>query len=123
MLSEGSLDLVDLSQRLRWLMEHIPSPRGKRWTQEALARACAARDVEVSTSAIAHLVTGRRKAPSVKLLATIADVFGVPIEYFLDDSVALAVQKETDRLLELHAQWRQTLADEALRSSPSEAQK
>jgi transcriptional regulator with XRE-family HTH domain len=58
--------------------------------------------VKVSSVHLSHLRSGRRNNPSARLLAALADLFGVPIGYFFDSVIEEQVNSELSTLVALH---------------------
>jgi transcriptional regulator with XRE-family HTH domain len=67
------------------LLEETKRPDGRLWTITYLAEELHNRGQEVSRSYVGHLVTGARDNPPLRLLETLAHVFGVPLAHFSDD--------------------------------------
>ena len=55
----------------------------------------------VTVQHLSSLRTGRRDNPSARLLAAIADVFGVPLSYFFDEQEERQVAKDLETLARL----------------------
>jgi len=55
----------------------------------------------VSGVHISHLRSGRRDNPSARLLAALAELFGVPIGYFFDPTMENRINAELDALTAL----------------------
>lgn len=89
----------NLKERLAFLTATVPPPVGATaWTSEVIAEQLRRRDVEVNPQHIAHMRAGRRDNPSAVLLAAIADVFGVPVDYFFDADRAVRLEKQLESL-------------------------
>jgi len=78
--------IPNLARKLDHLMSSVPQPDGRRpWTAEAVAAEVSKAGLSVTPTHIAHLRNGRRDNPSARLIASLAEVFGVPIAYFFDE--------------------------------------
>lgn len=94
--------IPNLADKLQHLFRTIPQGAGAGWyTNEAMVRALAARGVVVTVQHLSSLRNGRRDNPSAKMLAAIADVFGVPLDYFFDEEAEKRVNDELDTLAQL----------------------
>ncbi|MCF3123130.1 MULTISPECIES: helix-turn-helix domain-containing protein [Streptomyces] len=83
-----------LADKLNHLFDTvIPVGRGPYSTEE-VARAITEAGIPISGSYIWLLRKGRRTNPTLKHLEGIAQFFGVPAAYFLDDKVAATVHAE-----------------------------
>src|SRR5699024_7955258 len=56
-------------------------------------------NISVTPNHIRALRNGRRRNPSFRLLAGLAEVFRVPLDYFVDDSVADEIQDSLQALV------------------------
>lgn len=76
------------SSRLSQLFDMVPkdTESGEKWTSAALAAEVTRTGVPTGQSHMAHLRSGTRSNPSAALVKAIADVFGVPVGYFYDES-------------------------------------
>ena len=84
-----------LKERLAFLTATVPPPAGaSTWTSEVIAENVRARGVEVNAQHVSHMRAGRRDNPSAVLLAAIADVFGVPVDYFFDSGRAERIESQ-----------------------------
>lgn len=91
-----------LAGKLNHLFATVPAPtRSGLYSNDAAAQALSERGVIVSGVHLSHLRAGRRDNPSARLLAALADVFGVPIGYFFDSSVEEQVNAELEALVAL----------------------
>src|SRR3954464_13774078 len=79
--------VAGLSPKLEHLFAVVPRPDGGRYTNETAAQALAEAGVRVSSVHLSPLRSGRRHNPSARLLAGLAELFGVPIGYFFDSAV------------------------------------
>ena len=88
-----------LDAKLNHLFVTVAAPtRSGRYSNDAAARALAERGVDVSGVHLSHLRSGRRDNPSARLLATLAELFGVPIAYFFDSTVEARVNENLEEL-------------------------
>jgi transcriptional regulator with XRE-family HTH domain len=94
--------VAGLSPKLEHLFAVVPRPTGGRYTNETAAQALAEAGVKVSSVHLSHLRSGRRNNPSARLLAALADLFGVPIGYFFDSVIEEQVNSELSTLVALH---------------------
>ena len=92
-----------LAEKLNHLFATVPAPtRSGLYSNDSAAHALEERGVTVSGVHISHLRSGRRDNPSARLLAALADLFGVPIGYFFDSAVEDEVNDELATLVALH---------------------
>lgn len=94
--------VAGLSSKLEHLFAVVPRPNGGRYTNESAAQELAEAGVRVSSVHLSHLRSGRRNNPSARLLAGLAELFGVPIGYFFDASIEEQVNDELSTLVALH---------------------
>lgn len=94
-----------LAERLNKLFETIPQPRAEAGSTPKLYSNPAAanellkeHNLSVTPIYISQLRKGTRNNPSARLLAAIADLFGVPLAYFFDDETAERVAEQIDIL-------------------------
>ncbi len=88
-----------LADKLNHLFATVPAPtRSGLYSNDSAARALEERGVTVSGVHISHLRSGRRDNPSARLLAALADLFGVPIGYFFDTTMEDRINAELDAL-------------------------
>src|SRR5215213_537675 len=90
--------VAGLSPKLEHLFAVVPRPTGGRYTNETAAQALAEAGVKVSSVHLSHLRSGRRNNPSARLLAALADLFGVPIGYFFDPTMEDRINDELEAL-------------------------
>lgn len=84
-----------LAEKLNHLFSTVPAPtRSGLYTNESAAQALAEMGVTVSGVHISHLRSGRRDNPSARLLAALAELFGMPIGYFFDPTLEQEVNSE-----------------------------
>lgn len=91
--------IPDLADKLNRLFETVPGPgRNGLYSNDTAAKALGERGITVSGVHISHLRSGRRNNPSARLLAALADLFGVPIGYFFDSELEQRIADELDAL-------------------------
>lgn len=100
--SEPEAGVAGLAPKLEHLFAVVPRPDGGRYTNETAAQALAEAGVRVSSVHLSHLRSGRRNNPSARLLAGLAELFGVPITYFFDSTIESQVNDELATLVALH---------------------
>ena len=100
--AEAEPGVPGLSPKLEHLFTLVPRSTGGRYTNETAAHALAEAGVKVSSVHLSHLRSGRRNNPSARLLAALAELFGVPIGYFFDPAIEERVNNELSTLLALH---------------------
>lgn len=99
--SDGHPDhLPNLAERLDTLFRTVPrgDDPSKLHTSASVARTMQQQGISVTPNHIRALRTGRRSNPSFRLLAGLADLFHVPLDYFTDDSVASEIQESLGAL-------------------------
>ena len=88
-----------LAEKLNHLFATVPAPtRSGLYSNDTAARALEERGVTVSGVHISHLRSGRRDNPSARLLAALAELFGVPIGYFFDTTMEDRINDELEAL-------------------------
>src|SRR6476660_7179247 len=88
-----------LADRLDYLFKTVINPKTSRlYSNDAVAAALAEKGVSVTGTHISHLRTGRRDNPSARLLAGLAQLFGVPIGYFFDPRMEERINAELGAL-------------------------
>jgi len=93
-----------LAERLNALFARVPRPGGSHpYSNDLAAEALRDRSISVTGVYLSQLRSGRRDNPSAKLLAGIAELFGVPITYFFDDEQAQRIEAQLDALAGLRA--------------------
>jgi hypothetical protein len=103
---------VNLQERLEALFASKPNPAtGKRYTGpqvEAAVRELVERlppeeqpGRGISATYVWQLLNGKRTNPTLKHLQSLADVFGVPVTYFVDDDATVDSLKEMAELSRL----------------------
>ena len=91
--------LPGLAEKLNHLFATVPAPtRSGLYSNDTAARALEERGVTVSGVHISHLRSGRRDNPSARLLAALAELFGVPIGYFFDTTMEDRINDELEAL-------------------------
>jgi len=91
--------IPDLADKLNQLFATVPGPgRNGLYSNDTAAKALSERGITVSGVHISHLRSGRRNNPSARLLAALADLFGVPIGYFFDPELEDRVTAELGAL-------------------------
>lgn len=91
-----------LARKLDHLFATIPQPSNRgSYTNDAVATELRRIGVTVTAVHVSNLRTGRRDNPSARLLAGLAEVFGVPIAYFFDPEREHAVNEQLAALAEL----------------------
>lgn len=116
MVEEG---LSGLADKLNHLFATVPAPtRSGLYSNDSAAAALAERGVSVSGVHLSHLRSGRRDNPSARLLAALAELFGVPIGYFFDPTMEDRINSELDALSALKDTRAKTLMLRAQGVSP-----
>ena len=84
-----------LADRLNHLFSTVPRPnRQGLWTNEQASAALAAAGTYMSDAYIGQLRNGKRNNPSARNLAAIAELFGVPMEYFFNSETAAKIDAD-----------------------------
>lgn len=88
-------DLPRLAERLDLLFRTVPrgSDSSQLHTSASVADELERQSISVTPNHIRALRTGRRRNPSFRLLAGLAEIFQVPLDYFVDDSVSAEIQE------------------------------
>ena len=98
----GGEGLPGLAAKLNHLFATVPAPtKSGLYSNESAAHALGELGVTVSGVHISHLRSGRRDNPSARLLAALAELFGVPIGYFFDPTLEDRINSELDALTAL----------------------
>lgn len=94
-------DLEHLAERLDVLFTTVPrsDDSNEFHTSASVAEELRKQGIDVTSNHIRALRTGRRNNPSFRLLVGLAELFHVPIDYFVDDSVAQEIQESLDALV------------------------
>ena len=90
---EGNFGRV-FRARFDHLMRTIPGPSGVLWTNLQFAEALTERGVSTSRNYVAQLRTRDTVNPSGRLLAAIADLLAIKVDYFFDDRYAQALDQD-----------------------------
>lgn len=87
-------DLPGLADRLDLLFRTVPRRgEGSRLhTSTSVVEELELQGISVTPNHIRALRTGRRRNPSFRLLAGLAEIFQVPLDYFVDDAVSAEIQ-------------------------------
>lgn len=99
--SDSEADARLLAERLDVLFKTVPqdgSP-GQLHTAASVAEALNAQGIEVTATHIRALRSGRRSNPSFRLLVGLAELFHVPIDYFVDDEASKEIQESLQALM------------------------
>lgn len=97
-------DSWSLAERLTWLIETVPGPDGAPFTHAEIARQVALHSGEsCNRGYIGYLARGERDNPTMRVLTALAQVFGVPPEFFFADDVFTSVRDEVATLVKLRA--------------------
>ena len=88
-----------IAEKLDRLFRQIRAPGQAEFSSMAVAEAIRAEQgVSISHTYIWQLRTGRRVNPTVAHLTALANFFGVPVAYFLDDAEARRVDDQLELL-------------------------
>lgn len=104
-----------LGAKLSWCMAHRLDPDGDRWTDASLAVALTKTGVKVSVTFISSLRRGIKENASFPVLAGFSRVFGVPLQFWIDERVARVVMEPKELPQKLAKEL-----DELSRSDPEE---
>lgn len=108
-----------LADKLNHLFATVPAPtRSGLYSNDTAAHALADLGVTVSGVHISHLRSGRRDNPSARLLVALAELFGVPIGYFFDSTMAETIDSELESLAALRDSRAKSLMRRARGVSP-----
>lgn len=106
---------MSIAQRLDYLFAQTAGPQGRPVTLQEIIDTMAQRGIStMSLSYLQQLRTGQAQNPRLQHLRALADAFGVPLSYFLDDDSAPAAEltpQERTIALRVHG-----LSEEALSS-------
>lgn len=88
-------DVPGLAHRLDLLFRTVPRGHGSSQphTSASVVEELERQNISVTPNHIRALRTGRRRNPSFRLLAGLADIFQVPLDYFVNDSVSAEIQE------------------------------
>lgn len=94
-------DLPKLAERLDLLFRTVPRDDGgsELHSSASLAEALQEQGITVTANHIRALRNGRRRNPSFRLLAGLAQAFRVPLDYFVDDSASAEIQESLHALV------------------------
>ncbi len=97
----GPDELPDLAERLDLLFRTVPRTAGSQryHSSGSAADALQKQGITVTPNHIRALRTGRRRNPSFRLLVGLAELFHVPLDYFVDDSAARDIQESLRALV------------------------
>jgi len=103
--------LPRLADQLNHLFATVPRSAGssRPHSNETAAEALQQYGIRVTGHNLAHLRAGRRDNPSARLLAGIAQLFGVPIAYFFDKGLERDVNQQLSTLVAARDTRLQTL--------------
>lgn len=102
MSSDEGDGLPHLAERLNILFEHVPRRGGSDlYTNERAAEDLTAAGMPVTAGYLRQLRSGKRRNPTARLLAAIADVFDVPITYFFETEQADRIATQLRALTQL----------------------
>ena len=92
-----------LADKLNHLFATVPGPgRSGHYSNDTAAQALEERSgVSVSGVHLSHLRANRRDNPSARLLAALAELFGVPYSYFFDSATEDTINANLDTLTAL----------------------
>ena len=94
-MGEADGGVPDLADRLNHLFSTVPRPdRRGYWTNEQAAAALAQQGTSMSDGYISQLRNGKKNNPSARNLAAIAELFGVPMEYFVNSETAAKIDAD-----------------------------
>jgi transcriptional regulator with XRE-family HTH domain len=111
--------MPDLAARLNHLFAVVPGAGGRAlWTNDDAAAEMATQGVTMSAAYLSQLRTGKRDNPSARHLAAIAQLFGVPMEYFFDEEVAAKIDADLRLLTAVRDAGVQAIALRAQGLSP-----
>lgn len=95
--------MPDFADRLNDLYARVPREGSSTatYSNEAVAEALTQRGIPVTGQYLAQLRSGRKDNPSGRLVGGLAHFFGVPVDYFFDESLAAQVRGQLDQLAAL----------------------
>lgn len=93
--------LPRLAEQLNHLFAAVPRSAGSQrpHSNDSAAQALEDYGIRVTGAALAHFRAGRRTNPSARLLAGVARLFGVPVDYFFDAELERDVNSRLSRLV------------------------
>ncbi len=100
-LTGGVDGLPGLADKLNHLFATVPrsATSTRLHSNDSAAEALQQYGIRVTKTHLSHLRAGRRDNPSARLLAGIAQLFGVPIAYFFDEDLAREVNHQLATLV------------------------
>jgi transcriptional regulator with XRE-family HTH domain len=99
-----------IAGRLDRLFHTVRNADGKPYSYREVAEAITATGEPISHSYIRNLRTDPRANPTVQHLRALARFFGVPVEYFTSEQLAVEVDRELDLAAALREMRVQTVA-------------
>ena len=118
-MSDADGGVPGLADRLNHLFSTIPRPGGHGlWTNEQAAAALRGSGAGMSDGYISQLRNGKKNNPSARNLASIADLFGVPVDYFFNAETAAKIDADLRLLVAIRDSGVQDLALRAHGLSP-----
>ncbi|BEP13860.1 helix-turn-helix domain-containing protein [Acidothermaceae bacterium B102] len=118
-MAQQEAGLPDLAARLNHLFAVVPGPSGRApWTNDEAAAEMAAQGAAISGAYLSQLRTGKRDNPSARHLAAIAQLFGVPLEYFFEKEAATKIDADLRLLAAVRDSGVQAIALRAQGLSP-----
>ncbi|MER6382477.1 helix-turn-helix domain-containing protein [Streptomyces sp. NPDC001127] len=91
--------LRTLAEKINHLFDTIRSPSGQEYSNEHVAAEIGKSGATtISQSYIWQLRKGKKDNPTISHLQALADFFGVPVAYFVDDGVASKVEGKLEAL-------------------------
>lgn len=119
-MPENTTPPGDLAAKLNHLFDTIKRPDGRAYSNATAAEAISATgDESISKVYLWELRNGKKTNPTMRHLAAIADFFGVPTSYFLDQDVEQQVKAELELLHALRDNNIRALALRAQGLSPA----
>ncbi|MFZ2501105.1 MAG: XRE family transcriptional regulator [Nocardioides sp.] len=95
----AGLGIPRLAEKLEHLFATVPREGGRQlYTNDSAAEALDQLGITVSGTHLSHLRSGRRDNPSARLVAGLAQLFGVPIAYFFNDAEEQAINEQLEAL-------------------------
>lgn len=109
-----------LAEKLEWLIANIRDIDGSRATAAKIAAWLTEHDVPASASHIANLRQGYRSNPDWRVLDGIATYFGIPNQYWSDESVEQAVRRDVADIAQRWDARRGEIVSKVARLSPEQ---
>ncbi len=91
-------DLRSLAERVRWLIDTVPGPDGKRMTYSAIEARAKQLGHSITAQNVNYLATGKKTNPTKAVIEALADVFNVSASYFLDDHRSRQIRSQIELL-------------------------